>query len=65
MSGTELKISTGIIRSNTTDGVAKWLEVHTESEVQMIWELEIGGEYIRVLVQRISFHFSQFHTRYT
>ena len=43
MSGTELKISTGIIRSNTTDGVAKWLEVHTESEVQMIWELEIGG----------------------
>ena len=43
ISGTELKISTGIIRSNTTDGVAKWLEVHTESEVQMIWELEIGG----------------------
>lgn len=30
------KISTGIIKSNNTDGVAKWLEVHTESEVRTI-----------------------------
>lgn len=30
------KISTGIIESNNTDGVAKWLEVHTESEVRTI-----------------------------
>lgn len=43
MLGEELKISTGIIRSNNTDGETKWLEVHTESGMRTIWEFEIGG----------------------